>query len=163
MTLVSEDTYWRRYWCDSGSPQSRPIIIHTSCKDESAIKCCIYFFKKVGWTNLHPSLLYRTHVPEVNISPKISISAQPLKMALHKNPAMHGSRIVIFLHESKKTGLFARLKALFLHDSKVNSLKPARYHIIHCIFFYFVFLGTALQLGLVWSNLFSRGAWLDNT
>ena len=81
---------------------------------------------------------------EVNISPKISISAQPLKMALYKNPAMHGSRIVIFLHESKKTGLFARLKALFLHDSKVNSLKPARYHIIHCIFFYFVFLGTAL-------------------
>ena len=81
---------------------------------------------------------------EVNISPKISISAQPLKMALHRNPAMHGSRIVIFLHESKKTGLFARLKALFLHDSKVNSLKPARYHIIHCIVFYFVFLGTAL-------------------
>merc|ERR1711981_547991 len=72
--------------------------------------------------------------PEVNISPKISISAQPLKMALHKNPAMHGSRIVIFLHESKKTVLFARLKAPFLHDSKVNSLKPARYHIIHCIF-----------------------------
>ena len=28
---------------------------------------------------------------EVNISPKISISAQPLKMTLHKNPAMHGS------------------------------------------------------------------------
>ena len=40
--------------------------------------------------------------PEVNISPKISISAQPLKMALHRNPAMHGSRMVIFLHDSKK-------------------------------------------------------------
>ena len=39
---------------------------------------------------------------EVNISPKISISAQPLKMALHRNPAMHGSRMVIFLHDSKK-------------------------------------------------------------
>ena len=34
---------------------------------------------------------------EVNISPKISISAQPLKLALHKNPAMHGSRIILFL------------------------------------------------------------------
>ena len=45
---------------------------------------------------------------EVNISPKISISAQPLKMALHRNPAMHGSRMVIFLHDSKK--------ALFQHD-----------------------------------------------
>ena len=45
---------------------------------------------------------------EVNISPKISISAQPLKMALHRNPAMHGSRMVIFLHDSKK--------ALFKHD-----------------------------------------------
>ena len=43
------------------------------------------------------------HPPEVNISPKISISAQPLKMALHRNPAMHGSRMVIFLHDSKKT------------------------------------------------------------
>ena len=39
---------------------------------------------------------------EVNISPKNSISAQPLKMALHRNPAMHGSRMVIFLHDSKK-------------------------------------------------------------
>ena len=48
------------------------------------------------------------HLTEVNISPKISISAHPLKMALHKNPAVHGSRIVIFLHESKKT--------VFLHD-----------------------------------------------
>ena len=45
---------------------------------------------------------------EVNISPEISISAQPLKMALHRNPAMHGSRMVIFLHDSKK--------ALFKHD-----------------------------------------------
>ena len=41
-------------------------------------------------------------ITEVNISPKISISAQPLKMALHRNPAMHGSRMVIFLHDSKK-------------------------------------------------------------
>ena len=48
---------------------------------------------------------------EVNISPKISISAQPLKMALHKNPAMHGSRIAIFLHEDKKE--------VFLHDYKL--------------------------------------------
>ena len=40
--------------------------------------------------------------PEVNISPKISISAQPLKMALHRNPAVHGTRMVIFLHDSKK-------------------------------------------------------------
>ena len=39
---------------------------------------------------------------EVNISPKNFISAQPLKMALHRNPAMHGSRMVIFLHDSKK-------------------------------------------------------------
>ena len=39
---------------------------------------------------------------EVNISPNISISAQPLKMALHRNPAVHGSRMVIFLHDSKK-------------------------------------------------------------
>ena len=39
---------------------------------------------------------------EVNISPKISISAQPLKMALHRNPAIDGSRMVIFLHDSKK-------------------------------------------------------------
>ena len=39
---------------------------------------------------------------EVNISPKISICAQPLKMALHRNPATHGSRMVIFLHDSKK-------------------------------------------------------------
>merc|ERR1719278_2577534 len=45
---------------------------------------------------------------EVNISPKISISAQPLNMALHRNPAMHGSRMVIFLHDSKKS--------LFKHD-----------------------------------------------
>ena len=30
------------------------------------------------------------HLTEVNISPKISISAHPLKMALHRNPAMHG-------------------------------------------------------------------------
>ena len=41
-------------------------------------------------------------IAEVNISPKISISAQPLKMALHKNPAMHGSQMVIFLHDSKR-------------------------------------------------------------
>ena len=40
-------------------------------------------------------------IAEVNKSSKISISAQPLKMALHKNPGMHGTRIVIFLHESK--------------------------------------------------------------
>ena len=46
---------------------------------------------------------------EVNISPKIS--AQPLKMALHENPAMHGSRIAIFLHEDKKE--------VFLHDYKL--------------------------------------------
>ena len=59
---------------------------------------------------------------EVNISPKISISAQPLKMALHRNPAMHGSRMVIFLHDSKKALFLARLKALFLHNSKGNSL-----------------------------------------
>ena len=39
---------------------------------------------------------------EVNISPTISISAQPLKLALHRNPAMHGSRTVIFLHDSNK-------------------------------------------------------------
>ena len=48
--------------------------------------------------------------------------------------------------------------ALFLHDSKVNSLKPALYHIIHCFVFYFVLLGTALQLGLVWSNTNICGA-----
>ena len=83
---------------------------------------------------------------EVNISPKISISALPLKMALHKNPAMHGSQIAIFLHGYKTNVSFAQLKALFWHDLKVNSLKPARYHIIHCIVFYFVFLGTALQI-----------------
>ena len=59
---------------------------------------------------------------EVNISPKIS--AQPLKMALHENPAMHGSRIAIFLHEYKTNVCFARLKAPFLHNLKVNSLKP---------------------------------------
>ena len=48
----------------------------------------------------HRSGLWFT--PEVNISRKISISAQPLKMALHRNPAMHGSRMIIFLHDSKK-------------------------------------------------------------
>ena len=46
--------------------------------------------------------LKNSRLAEVNISPKISISAQPLKMALHRNPAMHGSRMVIFLHDSKK-------------------------------------------------------------
>ena len=60
--------------------------------------------------------------PEVNISPKISIYAQSLKMALHRNSAMHGSRMVIFLHDSKKSAFLARLKALFLHNSKGNSL-----------------------------------------
>ena len=43
-------------------------------------------------TRPHATFPYNT-TSEVNISPKISISAQPLKMALHKNPAMHGSRI----------------------------------------------------------------------
>ena len=74
----------------------------------------------------HPSLFIdilsgpgsTNRMAEVNISPKISISAQPLKMALHKNPGMHGSRMVIFLHDSQKALFLARLKALFLHDSK---------------------------------------------
>ena len=74
---------------------------------------------------------------EVNVSPKKSISAQPLKMALHKNPAMHGSRIVIFLHESKKKVFFARLKDLFLHDKKVNLLKTCTisYNTLYCLLF----------------------------
>ena len=55
--------------------------------------------------------MYYKRYTEVNISPKISISAQPLKMALHKNPAMHGSRIAIFLHKDKKE--------VFLHDYKL--------------------------------------------
>ena len=63
---------------------------------------------------------------------KISISAQPLKMALHKNPGMHGSRMVIFLHDSQKALFLARLKALFLHDSKGNSLN------LHDITYYIV-------------------------
>ena len=37
---------------------------------------------------------------EVYISPKIYISAWTLKMAQHKNPGMHYSRVVIFLHGS---------------------------------------------------------------
>ena len=66
--------------------------------------------EKVAWENElsqnccnpHPCYQAVNDNTEVNISPKISISAQPLKMALHKNPAMHGSRIAIILHESKK-------------------------------------------------------------
>ena len=37
---------------------------------------------------------------EVNNSPKKSIYAQTLKMALHKNPAMYACWIVLFMHES---------------------------------------------------------------
>ena len=39
---------------------------------------------------------------EVYISPKFDISAQTLKMAQHKNPGMHYSRVVIFLHGPQK-------------------------------------------------------------
>ena len=57
----------------------------------------------IYYTSPHPmgAAIYRLRT-EVNISPKISISAQPLKMALHRNPAVHGTRMVIFLHDSKK-------------------------------------------------------------
>ena len=72
-------------------------------------------------------------ISEVNISPKISISAQPLKMALHRNPAMHGSRMVIFLHDSKST-----IKSSFSAQFKRKLAKLAQYRIIHCIAFYFV-------------------------
>ena len=58
-----------------------------------------HFPRIITWKIIRHSMGRR---PEVNISPKISISAQPLKMALHRNPAMHGSRMVIFLHDSKK-------------------------------------------------------------
>ena len=53
-------------------------------------------------TQQYATLNISKKVAEVNISPKISISAQPLKMALHRNPAVHGTRMVIFLHDSKK-------------------------------------------------------------
>lgn len=83
---------------------------------------------------------------EVNISPKISICAQPLKMALHRNPAVHGSRMVIFLHDSKKA-LFSTIKSSFSAQFKRKLAKLARYHIIHCIAFYF-----AAWFGLVKSK-----------
>ena len=87
-------------------------------------------------------------LPEVNISPKISISAQPLKMALHRNPAMHGSRMVIFLHASKKA-LFSTIKSSFSAQFKRKLAKLARYHIIHCIAFYFFLLVWFGQIQIV--------------
>ena len=47
-------------------------------------------------------------ITEVYISPKINISARTLKMALHKNPGMHYSRVLIFLHGS--SNISARFK-----------------------------------------------------
>ena len=43
---------------------------------------------------------------EVNISPKMNISAHTPKMALHENPAPPGSWIVIFLHGPQKRQYF---------------------------------------------------------
>ena len=58
----------------------------------------------------------------MNISPKIPTSAHPLKMALHKNPAMHGCWMVIFLHKSKKTVFFMfKTSAPFKTKSRVKS------------------------------------------
>ena len=73
---------------------------------------------------------------EVNISPKNSISAQPLKMALHKNPAMHGSRIVIFLHKSKK-GLFCTFKRSFSARLKSKLVKTCTisFNTLYCLLF----------------------------
>ena len=45
-------------------------------------------------------------VTEVNISPKMNISAHTPKMALHENPAPPGSWIVIFLHGPQKMQFF---------------------------------------------------------
>ena len=65
---------------------------------------------------------WKLGVAEVNISPKIPTSAQPLKMALHKYGCwLHGCWI-IFLHKSKKNSFFAWLKDFFLHHSKGNLL-----------------------------------------
>ena len=75
--------------------------------------------------------------PEVNISPKMSISAQPLKMALHKNPAMHGSRIVIFLHESKKRS-FLHVEKIFFSarlKSKLAKTCTISYNTLYCLLF----------------------------
>ena len=52
----------------------------------------------------HPLVIDIKSVPEVNFSPKIHISAQPLKKALHKKGAMQGA--VIFLHEPQKRHFF---------------------------------------------------------
>ena len=48
------------------------------------------------------SVKFKLRSRQLPISTKISFSAQPLKLALHENPGMHGNWIVIFLHESKK-------------------------------------------------------------
>ena len=90
-----------------------------------------------GWNTCGRRFQIVNSGTEVNISPKISISAQPLKMALYRNPAMHGSRMVIFLHDSKKA-LFSTIKSSFSAQFKRKLAKLARYHIIHCIAFYFV-------------------------
>ena len=58
---------------------------------------------------------------EVNISPKMNISAHTPKMALHENPAPPGSWIVIFLHGPKKKAIFLHMVVIFLHGPKKNA------------------------------------------
>ena len=47
---------------------------------------------------------------------KMNISAQPLKMALHKNVGVKAGHMVIFLHE----------KVILLHGSKIRQFFSAR-------------------------------------
>ena len=57
--------------------------------EEKSIKLCHLFRNH----HCHKVDTEGAQEPEVNISPKNSISAQPLKMALYKNPAVPDSNI----------------------------------------------------------------------
>ena len=83
---------------------------------------------------------------EVNISPKLNISAHTPKMALHENPAPPGSWIVIFLHGPKKKAIFLHIVVIFLHGTPKKAFfyaqlnkklaKSALYNIIPCFAFF---------------------------
>ena len=82
--------------------QARPRDGH-----RKIIRIYLGIFPKIS-----PKISFLNGVPkkregtEVNISPKINISAHTPKMALHENPAPPGSWIVIFLHGTPKKASF---------------------------------------------------------
>ena len=73
---------------------------------------------------------------EVYISPKINISARTLKIALHKNPRMRYSRVVIFLHGSSNISARTSKMRFYVHNLNKKLTKSALYHILHCFAFF---------------------------